>query len=196
MENADEYLVHYGVLGMKWGVRKEYDPKAEVRKSHNTKTFERLANSGEKHAAKQKALYKKTGNPYNLSSANQWTRESKENRENARLSYERDVFNKTANRKQKRNYKARSKEYAKRRNDLRYDVTFLSDVQTKGNKIIDKWNKRLAKEGLTGPNHAQIMKDAKKRAQYEEYAYQCKVELGKVYTDEVVKRIGAAPAYV
>ncbi len=47
--NKNQYeLYHYGVKGMKWGVRKK-----KPRKSMRTRTFERLAESGERRARQQ-----------------------------------------------------------------------------------------------------------------------------------------------
>ena len=41
----DEYLAHYGVLGMKWGVR--HDPQRAY--SRSSKKFNRLANKSDKY---------------------------------------------------------------------------------------------------------------------------------------------------
>jgi len=38
---SDKYLIHYGVLGMKWGVRKEYEPKRRKKARQPVKSKER-----------------------------------------------------------------------------------------------------------------------------------------------------------
>lgn len=101
--NQTPELYHYGVKGMKWGVRKKsYDPTATVKKSKTTKALERLAKSGQKHAKIQDDIYNRTGGEYHKRSADQWRRESEQNQKFAEQSYKRDVFDKTASRQQKK----------------------------------------------------------------------------------------------
>ena len=126
------YLAHHGVKGMRWGVRKKgYDPTATVRKSGKTKTLERLATSGEKNAKTQDNLYKHTGNEYHRNSAEQWRRESAQNRKLAEISYKRDVFNKTATRQQKKEQKE-------------WDDKVNKEWVNAYNRASDKINSRIA----------------------------------------------------
>ena len=85
------YLSHYGKIGMRWGHRNP----GEVKKSFQTRTYERLADSGEKHRKIQEEYYKRDGDSYSKSSAERWAKESKENREAAKKSYEMDKYKAT-----------------------------------------------------------------------------------------------------
>lgn len=187
--------MHYGVKGMKWGVRKSYNPNASVRKSFRTKNFERLAASGDKRAKQQQTLYESSGNSYHRDSATQWKLESDANRKAAKTSYERDVFNKTASRKQKREYKTLEREYNRKTSSLRSDPSFRSEVLTKQKKLADKYNSMMRKEGLTGDDFEINMLDPAKKDKYDKYLVKYQHDVGEMYTNEVIKRIGNRPSY-
>lgn len=141
-QHTDE-LCHYGVLGMKWGVRKKsYNPSATVKKSKQTKLLERLANFGQKRAEAQEKLYARTGNEYNKKSAEQWRRESEQNRKLADASYKRDVFNKTANKQQKK----AQQEWDKKVNNEWHNA--YNRATDKINSRIDDFNDKWKKKGL------------------------------------------------
>lgn len=59
-------LMHYGVLGMRWGVRKDKDTLLARKSSRTTRGLQRRLNKDEKRAAKGKqhsALYKRLTDP-------------------------------------------------------------------------------------------------------------------------------------
>lgn len=139
--NETPELYHYGVKGMKWGVRKKsYDPTATVKKSKKTKALERLAKSGQKHAKIQDDIYNRTGGEYHKRSADQWRRESEQNQRFAEQSYKRDVFNKTANRQQKKEQRKRdeavSKEWVNAYNRA------ADTINARLSSFNDEWSKK------------------------------------------------------
>ena len=173
-----DYLYHWGVKGMKWGVRRyqnkdgtltpkgkkrytEYDPTATVKKSKRTKTLEKLAASGQKHAKIQDDLYKQTGDEYHKRSAEQWRRESAQNQKNAEASYKRDVFNKTANRQQKKEQKAYDKAVSDPRNRVK---AYNDTVDYANNVLIPKINKKYSKiiktdDWADDPNYGKYIRE-------------------------------------
>lgn len=54
-----DYLAHYGVKGMRWGVRKEYEPKGRKKGSSTTVTSEKKQLTPEEKKARNKAIAKK-----------------------------------------------------------------------------------------------------------------------------------------
>lgn len=102
-----DYISHHGIKGMKWGVRryqnkdgsltakgkKRYglgDNGELVKKSGETRLYERLASSGYKNAKTQKMLYEQFGDDYNRRSSEQWVKEADQNSKQARRSFELD----------------------------------------------------------------------------------------------------------
>lgn len=100
-------LYHWGVKGMKWGVRryqnkdgsltakgkKRYglgDNGELVKKSSETRLYEKLASFGYKNAKTQKTLYDQFGDDYNRRSSEQWIREADQNSKQAKRSFELD----------------------------------------------------------------------------------------------------------
>ena len=177
-------LMHYGVLGMKWGKRKakSYDPTATVKKSFKTKQLERLADSGQKHAKTQDDLYKHTGNKYHKQSADQWRRESAANKQLAEASYKRDVFNKTANRKQKKEQKA----YDKARSDIDNKIEAYNRAADYANKVlIPKINKKYSKIIKT--------KDWTQDPNYDKYVQEYETAFSKIADKKLEEIIGRNP---
>lgn len=162
MTEIERELYHHGVKGMKWGRRKKsYDPSATVKKSGKTKMLERLAASGQKNAKLQDDLYKRTGDEYHKKSADQWRRESAQNTELAKASYKRDVFDKTANRQQKKEQKA----YDKAVKDRKTYVKAYNDTADYANKVlIPKLNAKYSKiikttDWADDPNYGKYIKE-------------------------------------
>lgn len=192
-------LYHYGVKGMKWGIRKKsYNPNATVRKSKNTKIYEKLASSGANRAKQQDALFEKTKNSYNKFSAEQWRIESAANKSKAEESYRNDVFNKTASRKQKKEFYKAKNSWDKQKAAISSDLEFRVNMSYKTKEIAEKHNAAMRKKGLIGDDPSifqNTMKDPKKREQYIEHMRQYQTEVGKAYTDAIVSKIGDAPVY-
>ncbi len=191
--NRNQYeLYHHGVKGMKWGVRKDRDK--HVRKSAKTKAFERLAKSGQKNAAKQDALYKKTGNEYHKKSADQWRKESAENSKNAKESYEYDTWRAKTPKKDRKAYEQAVSDY---NNRVRKGWI---DNYNNASTIIDrditpKYNKMLDDEGLSGKNFVENMKDPIKKARYDEIFEAYNTEAGKRRTELFLEEFGEAPSW-
>ena len=189
--NRNQYeLYHHGVKGMKWGVRKDRDKN--VRKSAKTKTFERLAKSGKKNAAKQDVLYKKTGNEYHKKSADQWRKESAENSKNAKESYEYDVWRAKTPKKERKAYDKAVREYNKRVREGRIE-NYNRGVDIINRDLIPKYNETLEKEGLVGKDFVEKMKDPIKKARYDQLSEEFDVESGKIMTDVYLEEFGEAP---
>lgn len=62
MENNDEYLIHYGVKGMKWGVRRKsssyYSGKSDSLKKKNVKYASKVATTNAKASKYEKKAIK------------------------------------------------------------------------------------------------------------------------------------------
>lgn len=158
-DGSNGYLAHHGIKGMHWGVHNAetqrrynskkygYDSKTKqhVKKSIRTRSFERLADSGEKHEKIQRDLYNKTKNPYNKSSADKWKQESAENRKNAEKSFQNDIAKKTLS---KKDY------YVKKEADK------LKDSADQNKQLGKQYEKRIAE---TRKNKSSMIKTAKKQ---------------------------------
>ncbi len=138
-----------------------------------------------------------SGNEYNKKSGDQWRREAAANRKEAEKSYRFDVYKATTPKKQQRELKKNQKTYDKQLEKLKRDPQWAFEVQGMINATTKKWNDRMVKEGLVGTEEIfkATMNDPAKSAKYNEYRKQINKELGKIYTDSVVEKLGKRPDF-
>ena len=155
IDGKDFELRHYGVKGMKWGVRRYQNKDGSltakgrnrygldesgnlVKKSAGTRAFEALARSGYANQKKQQALYDTYGTEYNKRSADQWKREADANSESARRSFE--VDKRIA--RDKKSFKADVKDFKKNGFGVDYEIDQIGQF-----KVTEYYNSRQEKLG-------------------------------------------------
>lgn len=197
------YLEHHGIKGQRWGVRRYqnedgsltnagrkrysgYDPTATVKKSKRTKTFERMAATGERNAKLQDHNYEKTGNEYHKRSAEQWRKESAQNKRYAEESYKRDVFDKTATRQQKKEQAAWEENVQK--NWLNSYNKAASEMNSRlDNDINVRWGKKMPKD-----SEGRWDQSSK---QYKQYMKEFEKTWNDIYGKTLVSDLGESPHY-
>lgn len=196
------YLQHHGIKGQRWGVRRYqnedgsltsagkkryngYDPTATVKKSKTTKMYERLAERGLKNAKLQDHNYEKTGDEYHKRSAEQWRRESENNKRNAEASYRKDIFNKTATRREKKEQQAWEENVKKN-----WLNTYNKAAGEMNEKLVDfneEWDKKVPKD-----KNGHWDQSSK---QYKEYSREYAKMWNECYGNVLVSELGESPYY-
>lgn len=176
-------LQHYGVKGMRWGVRRfqnkdgsltskgrkryglDEDGKL-VKKSATTRMYEKLAESGYKNQKKQSALYERVGNEYHKQSADLWKREADANSESARKSFDLD------------------KRISKDKKGFKADVKYAKKKGLVGDYTFDPVTRQLTVQQWYDRNGAKI-----------DHAYASRV-MGKASRDRTIARFAGTTAAI